>query len=209
MVGAEFLTRFGLFASPGFLDPHVCGELRSEMLAAQGARATVTADGSEHALDEGMRRTTRAEVSPDTSAMVQDRLMAIIPALERHFSVQLGGCETPQFLVYGPGDFFGAHADGAEEEEASDLIRGRALSAVVFLNDHDDAGAAGSFTGGALTFYGLLTDDPRAAGIGIPVRASAGLLIVFPSNVLHAVTPVVRGDRCSIVSWYGSAHRES
>jgi SM-20-related protein len=83
------------------------------------------------------------------------------------------------------------------------LFRRRAISAVVFLNDQcEDAGVAGAFTGGGLTFYGLLADDPRGQSIGLPIQGRAGQLVAFKTDLVHEVTPVVSGERCTAVTWY-------
>jgi SM-20-related protein len=142
-------------------------------------------------------------MSPVASQLVQQRLLLEAPAVERHFSVELDGCERPQFLLYREGDFIGRHSDGAQEAEAPALFRRRAISAVVFLNDQsDDAGVAGAFAGGGLTFYGLLADDPRGKAIGLPIRGAAGLLVAFKTDLVHEVTPVISGERYTAVTWY-------
>ncbi|MGI8429754.1 MAG: 2OG-Fe(II) oxygenase [Solirubrobacteraceae bacterium] len=203
MLAPEFLARFGLFIAPGFIERETCERLCAEIVAAGGARATVTVDLSEDRLDEDFRRTTIAQISAASSALMADRLLAFAPALEQHFSVALDGCEPPQFLLYREGDFIGRHSDGAHEAQAPEWLKRRALSAVVFLNDHsDEAPAAGSFSGGALTFYGLLAADPRGGAIGLPLRGTAGLLVVFRTDLVHEVASVVRGERCTAVSWY-------
>ena len=209
MLAPEFLARLGVFVAPGFIDPETCGRLRAEMVAAGGSRATVTVDLTDDRLDEDFRRTTIAGISRASSALVQDRLLGLAPVLEHRFDVALDGCEPPQFLLYREGDFIGRHSDGAREAEAPEWLRQRALSAVLFLNDQsDDREEDGTFSGGALTFFGLLADDPRGAAIGLPIRASAGLLVVFGTDLVHAVTPVVRGARCTAVTWYKARRAE-
>jgi len=52
-----------------------------------------------------------------------------------------------------------------------------------------------------LTLYGLIP-NPRWENYGFTVENEAGLLIAFPSGIVHEVTPVVRGRRFSIVSWF-------
>jgi SM-20-related protein len=199
----EFLTRLGIFVEPEFLDRDTCQRLSDEMVTGPGAPARVTVDDAEDKLDQAVRRTTIAEVSSATVELVEERLLREASAVERHFSVELDGCERPQFLLYREGDFIGRHSDGAQEAGAPALFRRRAVSAVVFLNDQrDDAGGAGAFTGGGLTFYGLLGDDPRGKAIGLPIQGVAGMLVAFTTDLVHAVTPVISGARCTAVSWY-------
>ena len=55
-----------------------------------------------------------------------------------------------------------------------------------------------SFSGGYLTFYGLA----ETANLPVPIIADPGLLIAFRPDLIHAVTPVTRGLRLSVVSWF-------
>jgi SM-20-related protein len=49
-------------------------------------------------------------------------------------------------------------------------------------------------------FYGLL-EDPRTHGHGLAVEGEPGLLLAFRPDLLHEVTPVLHGDRYTIVTW--------
>ena len=64
---------------------------------------------------------------------------------------------------------------------------------VLFLND--------DYTGGALTLYGLV-DDPKWRDYGFAVAPAPGLLVAFPSDMLHEVTPVIAGERCTVANWF-------
>lgn len=65
----------------------------------------------------------------------------------------------------------------------------RKLSLVLQLSDPDD------YEGGELQL--LTNTEPTVAS------KKRGLITVFPSWTLHQVTPVVRGNRQSLVSWIG------
>jgi predicted 2-oxoglutarate/Fe(II)-dependent dioxygenase YbiX len=210
VLAPSFLARFGILVTPNFIDRKTCELLRAEMLAAQGSRATVTVDLTDDQLDEEFRRTTIAGISPASGAVVLQRLLEFAPALEQRFDLKLAGCEQPQFLIYREGDFIGRHSDGAQEADAPQWLRQRALSAVLFLSDQSErTDVEGTFQGGALTFYGLLADDPRGREVGFPIRGTAGSLVVFGPNVVHAVTPVLSGERCTAVTWFKAAGRET
>src|SRR5688500_1729636 len=105
-----FFTRFGLFVDLEFLDPETCGRLLGEARAATSVEATVEDEGGLQ-VDSGLRKTRIAKVDDATRALVRERLLKLIPALEQHFDVSLEGCEKPQFLVYRQGDFFSPHRD--------------------------------------------------------------------------------------------------
>ena len=96
--------------------------------------------------------------------------------------------------MYRPGDFYRPHRDRAAR--AGDFVEGarsRRVSVVLFLND--------GYSGGALTLYGLV-DDPKWRAYGFPIAPAPGLLIAFASDLVHEVTPVTAGERCTAVSWF-------
>ena len=72
---------------------------------------------------------------------------------------------------------------------------------VIFLNDHDEMPAQNAYSGGALAFYGLI-HDPRAAKYCFPLFGKTGLLVAFPSDIVHEVQPIVSGERYTIVTWF-------
>jgi SM-20-related protein len=69
------------------------------------------------------------------------------------------------------------------------------------LNDEAADGGEDNYEGGALTLFGLL-DAGNDQDVGLPVVAEAGALIAFPSGMLHEVTPITRGKRFTVVSWF-------
>jgi len=128
--------------------------------------------------------------------------------------------ESFQFTKYGPGQFYGWHADGnschfgrykryipgvSPTTPEGNIPRGyttnpdfvgkvRKLSITINLNE------PGEYDGGNLKFdFG-----PHASGKRFhectEIRPQ-GSIIVFPSYVYHQVTPVTRGTRYSLVLW--------
>jgi len=199
---AEFFTRFGLYAERNLLSPKACANLREEMRAATEAPATV-ADEQEggDAVDETYRRTKQAAVSPATAAWVGAELLELMPRLGTHFERTLAGMQKPQFLLYREGDFFRPHPDDSESPDAPDFVRQRSISAVVFLNGAAPGDPAG-YSGGLLTFYGLMDDALSGESVGLPLAGETGLLIAFPSHLVHSVSPVTAGERYTLVSWF-------
>jgi len=198
---AEFFTRFGLYAEPEFLAPDVCSNVKDEMRAATGVPATVADGQGGHAVDETYRRTKQTEVSPTTTALLREKLLEAVPRLASHFERRLVDIQAPQFLLYREGDFFRAHEDDSKRPEAPDFVRQRSVSAVVFLNS-DDPGESAGYSGGSLTFFGLMDDSPGGDRVGLPLGAKTGLLIAFPSGLVHSVSPVTGGERYTVVSWF-------
>jgi predicted 2-oxoglutarate/Fe(II)-dependent dioxygenase YbiX len=191
---AAFFTRFGIFADHEFLDAATCARVVAEMRQRGGRQATVSLSG-EH-VDEDYRRTTLVDISDETRALVEDRIRAALPAIARHFDEQLGDIERAQFLLYREGDHFRRHTDSHRDRQSPEVTP-RRISAVVFLNAEGPADRPDSYGGGQLTFYGLMGDR-----LGLPLAGRPGLLVAFRSDLVHAVTPVTHGERCTVVSWF-------
>ena len=199
-MNADFFRTFGLYIARDFFDRELCARLRAEARAAAAAPATVRKLGAEYVVNEEVRRTQLARVSEASEQLVERRLMALKGTLEHHFKVTTSGIRRPQFLVYCEGDFFRPHADSSAAVDAPAVATGRRVSIVMFLNGEGDPADDESYTGGSLTFYGLMHDS-RADDRGFPVTGETGLLVAFPSQYVHSVTPVTRGTRFTIVSW--------
>jgi SM-20-related protein len=200
----EFLARLGILVLPDFLDRKTCERMSREMIDSFGAPATVTMQLTQDELAERYRSTTIAEVSPETVSELKQRLLGLEDDLERTFSLSLDGCEKPQFLLYREGDFIRPHSDGSHDADAPDWLKNRAVATVVFLNDQSDEDAPRTFAGGSLNFLDLLSDESRGRSVGLPIAPTAGLLVAFRADVVHEVTEVTRGDRCTAVSWFAS-----
>ena len=170
----------------------------------QGGNRGIQRGRGDEAVDEEYRRTKMAQVSESTRSRVEERLLERKPELEARFAVQLGRCQTPQFLIYREGDFFRPHTDNQDDPESPEWLKERRVSLVVFLNDQSDDPAEDGFDGGALSFYGLLGQDGGEM-IGLPLEARAGLLVAFSSDVVHGVSEVTRGRRFTVVSWFSEA----
>jgi SM-20-related protein len=199
MPTADDLASLGLFVVRDFLDSEFCARCRQVALAAPSAPSLVARAGVADTLDEKLRQSVEASVPAATLATVETRLAALMPELERHFLISLRSCQPPKFLIYRIGDMFQPHQDrGASTDMGQDAARAsRQVSAVIFLNGHADEGEE-SFSGGYLTLYGL----GGAPSLPLPLIAAPGLLVAFRSDLIHAVTPVTRGMRHTIVGFF-------
>lgn len=101
---------------------------------------------------------------------------------ERYWFDLLGFHQELQLTRYSEGDFFDWHLDfGAGE------ISARKLSITIQLSDEDE------YEGGDLQFMinNKIVDAPR----------KKGTIVIFPSFIMHRVTPITKGTRQSIVGW--------
>lgn len=200
-MNSRIQTLPGVYTLEGFLDRPTCELVKDEMRRGVHARARVYDREWNYAEKAEHRSTLQVEVADGVNSLVKGKLLDLRADLGGRFGVELKDCQPPTYLIYKPGDFFEAHKDESNRPGAPDRVRARLVSAVVFLSDEDAGDRTGEYAGGSLGFYGLLK-DPRCANIGLPVKGRAGLLVAFRSDVFHQVTPVTRGERMTVVSWY-------
>lgn len=141
--------------------------------------------GSDDIYDDELRKSSVMYLdSTPQNDWIYKRLAgaAIQSNQERYWFDLLGFHEKLQLTKYGEGDFFDWHLDfGAAE------ISARKLSITVQLSDPDE------YEGGDLQFMAnqKIVTAPREKGTAI----------VFPSFMIHRVTPITKGVRQSIVGW--------
>lgn len=191
-------TLFDFLVLPNFFDEQKSAEIVAELRAAPGAQATVYGQSVSGSIDERVRKAVRQTPSLETVEYVQQRLLESKREVEDHFSVSLSECEEPQFLHYRVGDFFVAHQDGNTGMMRMDS-EARRVSVVIFLNEQSDVLKEGSYCGGSLVFH----DWRGGRGSGeLPQARIPGTFVAFRSENTHEVTPVMDGERFTIVGWY-------
>ena len=111
-------------------------------------------------------------------------------------------CEVPQITQYKKGQFYNWHSDGLSDrlsmytkEQVGDneLMVGnvRKLSMTILLND--------DYKGGQFQFRSFDKGKPVVKN---PSIKSKGSIVIFPSSMVHRVTPVTKGVRYSVVAWF-------
>jgi len=105
----------------------------------------------------------------------------------------------PMMTRYTPDMRYGAHADGAYLQMRTTTLRSD-LSCTIFLSDPD------SYSGGALQIH-LGTHT-------VSFKGAPGTAIVYPSDTLHEVEPVTKGERLVAITFIQSRiadpfHRET
>jgi predicted 2-oxoglutarate/Fe(II)-dependent dioxygenase YbiX len=178
----------------GALDAATAARLRDEMSAAAGTSAGVLGAKPGERAESSARRATRVEVSGAGRAAVTRLLEELRPRVEARFRRPLDGFEEPQFLRYGPGDYFVAHQDG-NTPLVHDESRFRKVSVVIFLSEQSGEPAPGTFGGGSLVLHG-------GPGGPLELAPAPGTLVAYPSETTHEVLPITHGERLTVVSWY-------
>jgi PKHD-type hydroxylase len=113
---------------------------------------------------------------------VQAKLVdAALRANELWWGFDLTHLQKMQVCRYGPGDRFRSHTDWGPG------FTTRKLSIAVVLNDPAE------FDGGEWVF--------TSSSIDSVIRPERGMIMVFPSFLLHRVEPVRRGERWSATAW--------
>lgn len=188
------LEKLGVFVVPGFLDAALRARLMHEAETEPAHAGTIDADSH---VNLDLRRAKCVDVTNETGAAVSAALDALRPALTSHFHRELRLEEYPPLLCYVAGDFYRPHRDRYPTEDGD--IGKRVVSTVAFVNAPGE-----EYAGGALLLSELF-DGPHLKRVGIPVFVEPGLLVAFPSSLLHEVTPVERGRRYTLAGWYHEA----
>jgi PKHD-type hydroxylase len=100
----------------------------------------------------------------------------------------------PLFNRYDEGMTFGVHVDNSIRQSREGMRIRTDVSATLFLCDPED------YDGGELT----VEDTYGSHSIKLP----AGDLVVYPSDSLHYVTPILRGTRIASFFWIQSLIRD-
>jgi len=106
-------------------------------------------------------------------------------------TVQLS--EQGQYAEYSKGGFYNWHMDSNTEMEAMPTVR--KISMTLLLNDSKD------FEGGDLElFCGETLDSEKNK-----FKLKRGYAVFFASFLIHRVMPVIKGNRKSLVMWFGGS----
>jgi len=121
-----------------------------------------------------------------SSELLRQALLRSAEFLEFAFPVAFA---PPMMTRYGPGMKYGAHADAAFIQLPGAAIRSD-LSSTIFLNDPAD------YDGGELHI--------RLGDADLMFKLKPGEAIVYPSDSLHQVVPVTKGQRLVAITFIQS-----
>lgn len=110
---------------------------------------------------------------------------------EQHYVFDLIQCEPFQVTKYDSSnqDFYNGHVDCYNKNKGFD----RKLSFIIQLSNPSE------FDGGEFIYYG--SGNAVNMSKNHPEIMNKGNMIAFPSFIPHAVSPVTRGTRYSLVGW--------
>lgn len=162
------------------LKPEQCDEILENFLSDKPVDAQI-----DKRVKDNRKRSTKVHPIPNTDKskwiyeLIADRV-ARYNQFGYKFNVS-GMYSDLQLLEYGEGDHYGWHMDIGSGEAAL-----RKISVVIQLTD------PGDYEGGDLILN---------TGTEFTVPKDRGHIVVFPSYVLHQVTPVTKGTRYTLVGW--------
>ncbi len=168
------------------LQPDEAEALRARVAALEFVDGVATARG----LAADAKQNTQAlPSSTDTAALVsevQDLLDTNAAVQSTAFPKRFG---RVGFNRYWAGDRYGLHVDSPLMGRGTNRVR-TDVSFTLFLSNPDD------YEGGALR----IADGATSSSFRLP----AGQAVLYPTRLLHEVTPVTAGERISAIGWIES-----
>jgi hypothetical protein len=116
---------------------------------------------------------------PEIRASIKKALSFYFHICKEVFKFPIQEVEPIQYAEYGVGNFYNPHMDPGFDID-------RDISASIVLSPRN------KYKGGNLKFINLKNSLPEE---------KLGRIIVFPSLLMHAVEPVEKGNRASLVLW--------
>jgi PKHD-type hydroxylase len=177
------------------LTPKQCNELITIGGTEPKINATIGTTSKISKVDERHRKSIISWI-PFSKAMPTYRIIErwMLNININHFgfdTVQLS--EQGQYAEYSKGGFYGWHMDSYIEMSAMPTIR--KISMTLLLNDPKD------FEGGELEFF---CRDPLDSKKN-KFKLKQGYAMFFASFLLHRVIPITKGNRKSLVMWFGGS----
>ena len=163
-------------------------QLRGALLPERFSSGAATADGDALRVKNNLQFTSTHPKWAPCSDLVIGAVNACRPLIQHALPVRM---TPPLFNLYGQGMHYGKHTDAALMSAGGLPLR-TDYSMTIFLSSPDE------YEGGELVFTSV-ESVPMAA------KLEAGSAVVYPSNTLHEVRPVTRGQRFAAILWMQSA----
>jgi predicted 2-oxoglutarate/Fe(II)-dependent dioxygenase YbiX len=181
-----------IFIAEHAMDDATCRRVQAAMDV--GVREPTEIIEGDITLAEDVRRASHIEVPPAIFELIDAHLDAQRDAVGAFFDLPLEGREGVTLLRYDAGGFYKPHVDRAYLAAWPPAAR-RALTVVLFLESSRVADPAGSFTGGVLRLF-------PDGGEPVEIVPRRGMLVAFPADTMHEVSPVIGGHRDTVVDWF-------
>ena len=177
------------------LTPKQCDELIRIGQSEPKINATIGIDSKNTKLDERYRKSIISWIPFAKAVPIYQVIRQWMEVTNNNYlgfdTVQLS--EHGQYAEYSKGGFYNWHMDSNTEMAAMPTVR--KISMTLLLSDPKD------FEGGDLElFCGNTLDSEKNK-----FKLKQGYAVFFASFLLHRVIPVIKGNRKSLVMWFGGS----
>ena len=177
------------------LTPQQCDDLICIGQDAPKINATIRGKGKNKKIDYSYRKSIISWIPFAKALPIYQVIRQWMEVTNNNYfgfdTVQLS--EQGQYAEYSKGGFYNWHMDSNTEMEAMPTVR--KISMTLLLSDPKD------FEGGELElFCGDTLDSEKNK-----FKLKQGYAVFFASFLLHRVTPVTKGNRKSLVMWFGGS----
>ena len=146
--------------------------------------------------DNTLRKTYKPKLSNTLTDKILNKFDTNIkPDIEEFFNLKLKTVNPMQTLYYAEGHFFKPHMDDVKVNTETEYKK---ITVVIFLNDQSKKDNISGYAGGDLKLHGLFIEFPEKA---LTVPSRKGLMVAFNSDIVHEITTIKSGDRCSLAIW--------
>ena len=177
------------------LTPKQCDELIRIGQSEPKINATIGIDSKNTKLDERYRKSIISWIPFAKAVPIYQVIKNWMEVTNTNYfdfdTVQLS--EQAQYAEYSKGGFYNWHMDSNTEMAAMPTVR--KISMTLVLNDSKD------YEGGDIEiFCGETLDSEKNK-----FKLKQGYAVFFASFLLHRVMPVIKGNRKSLVMWFGGS----
>jgi len=182
------MTFPGIFSRLEVLGPSECARIIN-CCTPHLETSLVSKEGKKN---EALRKSRSVLILPDDEKFSSIRLLmqrvveAFVACSRTAFQYDMKAVEAIQFTEYKEGDYYNWHMD-------SSSTLPRTVSASLGLSSPMEC------QGGSLLFRDVYEDETEKDKVSI--KLNQGEIAVFPSLLMHSVTPILKGTRYSLVLW--------
>lgn len=144
--------------------------------------------GTDEEIEQNRVSNVKFHYRNSETAWMFDKLNLVIQAAnEQFYNFHLNGYQTFQYTTYDSTGRYDWHTDMSFGQKFGNDAEPRKLSLSLLLND--------DFEGGEFQ----VNQGKEENAVTVPMRK--GSIVLFPSFMIHRVTPITKGNRKSLVVW--------
>ena len=180
-----------IFIAEHAMDDATCRRVQAAMDV--GVREPTEVIEGEMALVEDVRRASHIEVPAAIFEVIDAHLDAQRDAVSTFFGWEIDGREGVNLLRYDPGGFYKPHVDRADLPAWPPAAVGSSRSFCFSRARARPTRPAASV---------VAPYDYSDGETPIEIVPRRGMLVAFPADIVHEVSPVIEGHRDTVVDWF-------